>query len=328
NNSSNLFGGGICCSTNTALIKGNTISGNTALVHHGGGIYVSSDASTIVDNVIDDNHAGYYGGGIYWGYDMSISQRGLISGNRITWNRSDHSGGGIYAWYTTAPVSGNFIFGNSTVNFGGGLACELDGKTVVNNIIMMNSAAFGGGVSSTGSDTTLTNNTICYNDGGGLYLSDNALATVSNTIFWGNSTPTGYEIVVGKLGGAPATLTISHSDVEGGRPAVAVQSGSILNWNSGMIKVDPLFVDFDGPDNNIFTWEDNDLHLSAVSPCIDAGDNNALSLPIKDFEGDPRIVHGSYKMQIPLKSTITVGTVDIGADEYSLFKTYSTKPLM
>lgn len=62
------------------------------------------------------------------------------------------------------------------------------------------------------------------------------------------------------------------------------------------IHQDPLFVcPFTG-----------DFHLSLGSPCIDAGDNGAPSLPAGDFEGDSRKVDGDLD---------SVETVDMGADE-------------
>jgi len=60
---------------------------------------------------------------------------------------------------------------------------------------------------------------------------------------------------------------------------------------SNLDKEDPLFVD---PIND-------DYHLQADSPCIDAGDNRAPELPDTDKDGNPRIVNG---------------IVDMGAYEY------------
>ncbi|MFQ5807169.1 MAG: hypothetical protein ACE5I3_12040, partial [Phycisphaerae bacterium] len=54
----------------------------------------------------------------------------------------------------------------------------------------------------------------------------------------------------------------------------------------GNIDADPLFVDPDGPDNDPNTWEDNDYRLSVGSPCIDAGDNDAVPPDIADLDGD------------------------------------------
>jgi hypothetical protein len=71
----------------------------------------------------------------------------------------------------------------------------------------------------------------------------------------------------------------------------------------GNIDADPLFVD---PANN-------DFHLTALSPCWNAGTNLVPGLPDKDFEGDPRIA---------------LGRVDIGADEfyYHLYHTGNVIP--
>jgi hypothetical protein len=71
----------------------------------------------------------------------------------------------------------------------------------------------------------------------------------------------------------------------------------------GMLSLDPLFVDADGQDNDPTTGDDNDLHLTALSPCLDAGD--PASAPSSDNEGDPRPGLGD------------VGIADIGADEFS-----------
>jgi hypothetical protein len=78
--------------------------------------------------------------------------------------------------------------------------------------------------------------------------------------------------------------------VKDGQGSVYVESGCTLNWGSGMIDANPLFVD---PSNG-------DYHLTWPSPCRDAGDNSVVTEP-DDFEGDSRIC-GSC--------------VDMGADEY------------
>jgi hypothetical protein len=59
-----------------------------------------------------------------------------------------------------------------------------------------------------------------------------------------------------------------------------------LNWGPGNIDADPLFVDADGPDDDPNTWQDNDYHLSAGSPCIDAGCNCGVPRDFGDLDGD------------------------------------------
>jgi hypothetical protein len=86
-------------------------------------------------------------------------------------------------------------------------------------------------------------------------------------------------------------MTIRYSDVEGGKDSIYRSSGSLIDWGPGMIDADPLFVD---PVNG-------DFHLPFHSPCRDGGDSLAPNLPAGDFEGDPRIAHG---------------TIDMGADEF------------
>jgi len=85
---------------------------------------------------------------------------------------------------------------------------------------------------------------------------------------------------------ATPTLRISFSDVDGGLETVFVEDGCTLHWGPGNIDADPLFVDPDGPDNDPNTWEDNDHHLFAGSPCIDAGCNWAVPVDSADLDAD------------------------------------------
>jgi hypothetical protein len=150
----------------------------------------------------------------------------------------------------------------------------------------------------------IVNNTITGNSaekGGGFCCKGYSHPKIANTILWGNTAQTGSEIWIGYFTYS-ATLTISHSDVEGGQPSCYVGLGCNLNWGSGMIDAEPIFVD---PGND-------DFHLSFDSPCRNSGYNLAL-LPPTDFEGDPRIA---------------LGTVDMGADEYyyHLYHTGTVSP--
>jgi hypothetical protein len=74
-----------------------------------------------------------------------------------------------------------------------------------------------------------------------------------------------------------------------------------------------LFLDPDGPDNVLGT-EDDDLHLTAGSPCIDAGDNAAPNLPSTDIDGDNRRIDDPT---VPDTGNGDPPIVDIGADEFS-----------
>jgi hypothetical protein len=74
---------------------------------------------------------------------------------------------------------------------------------------------------------------------------------------------------------SPSTLTISCSDVKGGKSSIHVESNCTLNWGAGMIDADPLFV----------TGLEGDYYLSQIaagqasdSPCVDTGSQPAMNL--------------------------------------------------
>ena len=96
-------------------------------------------------------------------------------------------------------------------------------------------------------------------------------------------------------------LTVRYCDVEGGEEDVYVAQGGMLNWWVGNFDEDPRFV-----------VDDEFYHLTAESPCIDAGINEAawlIDLPYFDFDGDPRIIDGDGN---------GLTTVDMGVDEFCL----------
>jgi hypothetical protein len=77
---------------------------------------------------------------------------------------------------------------------------------------------------------------------------------------------------------------------------------------TGNKNADPLFVDADGPDNIVGTEDDN-LRLSAGSPCIDAGDNTAVPAGVTtDLGGRLRFVDGDCN---------DTDIVDMGAYEFA-----------
>lgn len=87
---------------------------------------------------------------------------------------------------------------------------------------------------------------------------------------------------------------VDHCDILGGMSGVLVHAGSSLHWGTGNIAADPLSVDADGPDDDCWTWADNNHHLSRWSPCIDAGDSAYVAAPGEtDLDGQPRVVDGN-----------------------------------
>ena len=139
-----------------------------------------------------------------------------------------------------------------------------------------------------GNSPTITNCAIAKNTaehGGGIYCFYGC-PTITNSVLW---CITPQQILL-----YSSTPIVTYSNVQGGYEG------------NGNIDVDPLFVDPDGADDNSLTWEDNDYHLAANSPCIDAGDNSVVLTPT-DLAGLPRIVDGDSD---------TNAVVDMGAYEF------------
>jgi hypothetical protein len=295
-------GGGIACyGASSANIMGNTLSLNES-AWDGAGIYCEGSAPLISDNLIEKNIIGTpfaEGGGIYCGGGASPAIR-----NNTLLENEGLVGGGICSRFSSPEITGN-ILGYNLANAGGGIYCSDYSEVMANNLLFENTAGIetlddyssGGGILLEACDgATLVNNTLYGNSsfytGGGISLENGSSVTVANTILWHNNAFEGPGIWIED----DVTLSVSYSNLEGGKASVYVEYGGILDWGPGMIDADPCFDD-EGSD---------DYHLNAVSPCLDSGDNGAAGIPGNDFEGDVRIFDGDGDGS---------AVVDMGCDE-------------
>ncbi|MHC4113136.1 MAG: right-handed parallel beta-helix repeat-containing protein, partial [Planctomycetota bacterium] len=202
------------------------------------------------------------GGGIYIATGSPI----LVKCTFIH-NKADRGGGASNSNYGSDDpsfISCKFI-GNSA-GVGGGMESQGGEPSLTSCVFSGNtSTGAGGGLNNIGnSNATMTNCTLSGNsavNGGGIYNSHaTASVEVLNCIFWSNSDNGGSD--------ESAQIHISDGTVSVDYTCVKGLSGGL--GGTGNIGGDPLFVDADGTDDVIGT-EDDDVHLSEGSPCIDTG---------------------------------------------------------
>lgn len=305
-NTANRGGGLAFC---VATIRGNDILANEAQGANAQGGGLLNCHGEILDNIIQNNVSDGHGGGLA-GCDVPIT------GNTINSNYAIQSGGGLYS--CGGIISNNIIRKNGCGWSGGGLA-ECHGTIEKNTITGNYSLAFGAGINycngairsnviagnivppvghggglaqCTG---TIENNTIVGNlatKGGGLYDCD---GVVQNCILWANTAEdAGPQLYSGSI----PTYSCIHGWTGGGQ---------------GNTAIFPLFVDPDGPDDDVNTYNDNNYRLSwshlIPSACIDKGKNETWMQGATDRDGNPRIYYGLSSMK-----------VDMGAYEYGSWK--------
>lgn len=286
------YGAGIHIDGGSPTIRGNVLTGHICdgpNWNYGGAIYADGGAPLIVGNTITANEcrngSWNYGAGVY----VSGSTGAEIIGNTITANLgvAGHRANGVgihVASNSTAVVSGNLVAGNSA-------------------------------------------NSQYYNYGCGLYV-DGATVEVVNNTFVDNvivSTTRPYGTVY--LDGAGTRFF--NNIVANNTPAgIYHASGAVVTadrncvWNNGSdyvnttaspndLAVDPGFV------------STTDRHLSATSPCIDAGSNADVPGTVAiDMDGDPRRCDGDLD-----GATGNGAQVDIGGDERCEARLVQTSPL-
>ena len=299
------YAGGLDCYRSSPIITNVMISGNSS-GNTGGGVAFSDSANAIMSNVsIISNTSESSGGGISMWKSAPV-----IEDVEISENVAEGGGGGVVLWSSSPTLINCIISGNTTDSEGGGISCGGDSLVIINSIIHGNSASSGAGIQAYQSyieihDSYFTNNFQEGGHGAGIYLKDSTTAIVSNTVISGNYAANGGGIHLYNNFSSSlfynCTIVDNHTDVGGGGITVGQNSSPIfvnsIFWNDqetdvftynggtvtiaysdiqggwtgeGNINLDPLFVDA----------ATGDYHLTANSPCIDAG----ISFFV--FEGD------------------------------------------
>jgi len=284
-----------------------TISLALLVAAPGDNIYVA--AGDYNENIVLVNGVSVLGAGadvttiIGTGTDSVVTANGVDPGNTfegftITGGHAQN-GGGMFLSGSSLTVSNCIFYNNIATNHGGGMYnIGSSSPTVTSCIFDTNSTELyrGGGIyCRDNSNPDITNCTIVNNtatgNGGGIYIHSSS-PNITNNIIAGNTAPSGGGIYVN----TGATPTMDYNDVwsntGGNYGGVAAAGAHDINPPTGG---NPLLV---GGGN---------YHLQPTSPCIDAGDNFAPSLPGTDFEGEPRVFDGD---------TVPGAVVDMGADEY------------
>jgi predicted outer membrane repeat protein len=251
----------------------------------GGGMY-SMAATTVSACTFRENLVDYGGGGALVADQTSLTLIGCLF-DRNHANPSsdwDHLGGGaVFGMLATVNVTNCVFTSNSSTELGGAVNSLWTSTTLTNCSFSGNHARNAGAVSLWGSQNAVTNCAFFANAAdevcGGVraYYTD---AAVSNCILWNNQ----------DAGGTDEGAQIAHFD--DGATTVSyccIQHYTGTYGDTGTIVEDPRFVDPDGADDVIGT-PDDDLRVAAGSPCIDAGDNEALPWDLDDLNGDGQIV--------------------------------------
>jgi predicted outer membrane repeat protein len=291
---------------NHSTLNGFTITNGSTPANGGGILCGSSSSPTIANCIIKNNTSNWYGGGLA----LNEAFKPTIVNCTFSHNTAAVNGGAI-SFHDSASTIVNCTFNNNTAAVSGGAISFLNSAPKITSCTFSsNTAAYNGGALSflnsapTFVNCTFSNNTAAIN--GGAVSFQNSAPMITNCTFSSNSTPgIGSAIACTNFlpGAAVVNSILWNNPDRDWTSEIVVSSGRFLNVSysdvkggycgTGNINVDPLF---EGQD---------DYHLQAGSPCIDAG--TASGAPSTDIDGDPRPVDGNGD---------GIDDYDMGADEY------------
>lgn len=324
------YGGGMLNDNGSPTVESCTFRHNWA--RYGGGMANINLANPLVTDCTFMGNRASHGGGMYNG-----GQAGEPDGPgpvviRCSFleNSASEDGGAMYTGRRAPTLVSCFLAGNSTKYGKGGAIVNWAGAlTLIQCVLSGNRAGSDGGAvyAELFATTTLLNCTLYGNStddgyaGGALASRHRSELTISNSIIWGNRAagipqqitsiswmrdPNGTMVLL------PA-VCVRHSVLEGGRDGI--HQSLYAPWLCtviGVIEDYPAFIDPNGTDGLLGTQDDN-LRLLAVSPCIDAGNNETVPAELTtDLDGRPRFLDSSHKADT---GTGTAPLVDMGAYE-------------
>jgi predicted outer membrane repeat protein len=239
-----------------------------------------TSASVLSGFTLTNGYA-YYGAGIncYSGSSPTLSYLDISNNNG---HAGDSYGGGLVCMDGSSPICSNLTFTDNYANEGGGVWCHNNGDATFSECVFSgNNSSHGGAMQISYSDPVIDHSLFYENDspfGGAVYVFNYSSPEFINCTFSENTSTYGGAFYCSDLGGQPTiTNCILWNDVCSYNleifatssiypPIVTysdIENGSSQSWfSTGCIDSDPLFED---PSNDNY-------HLTASSPCIDAGD--------------------------------------------------------
>ena len=182
-----------------------------------------------------------------------------IIGNKIYDNSSISLGAAIdVTGSTDVLITQNIIANNFSSNAIGGIQCTNAPIEITNNIIVNNSGTYGAFMLKNDSDAELTNNTIANNESNGtnqyLFFIFNSAPVIRNCII----------IDSNSIFFASGTVDVTYTCISGGYTG------------TGNIDEDPLFMAPSAGEGIAFNGLNAHWWLQESSPCINAGDPDAM----------------------------------------------------
>lgn len=322
-------GGGVWSTGGAPIVRACTFTGNSA--SFGGGVYCIHQSSATVEDCTFTDNAANEAGGLYTlqsdviargcTFRHNSAQGGVFSVGggmshyfsnptvedcAFVGNLAELGGGGVYVEGESPVIRTSSFLGNSAVGvtegWGGGLLVGYFANARIESCAFAgNRARQGGGVfdiifaNPTVSNCTFTENSAT-GGGSAIYNFNQSTARFYNCIAWGDS----QDEIEG-----PA-MEVSYSLIQGGY------------LGAGNRDADPRLVALPepGPDGVFGTSDDvwGDLRLLPGSPCIDAGDNGAITQDAAlDLAGRPRFLDDPLTLDSGLGAP---PMIDMGAFEY------------
>jgi hypothetical protein len=297
-------GGGILCLHPSSPTIMNCIVRDNEAVFYGGGMCILQGDPTLIDCHFVKNTLTWdtvMGGGLY-----NDAGNPVLKGCSFIENSTQlpyTSGAGMYTQHGN-PVLKDCTFERNTLGAwyddgGAGLHIK-GGKVMVTGCLFRenqcDSGGDGGGLLATNCDLELTNSLFIRNQPGWFGGWGGALYARESNVLIDHCTF--FENHYGGIAHHSEKMLVNNSIFWRN------QSGNIANYGSHPCIVFYSCVEdgYPGPGNidedPLFVDPDqDDLHLTYYSPCRNAGDDTGVLVPV-DFEGDPRIAMGRTDMGV------------------------------
>jgi len=259
-------------------IRSNTINGGSSGISQGIFIF---DAGAMIQNNSIEGGQGTTTRGIF----INVSSWVSIKGNTVSGGSATGESSGILVMSENVTVEANTIYAGYSASWGTyGVHCvNVTLFTVRNNTILGGETGGTGGANGVlcnASSGLIFDNTIAGGIGEwgpGITLISSSAPLVENNIIFSSSTSGGYCIHEGDDNGGYAASIRNNTlwDVTGTTVLYCTYDGQTLDTAAAVNALDhadgnwdqnPDLADLDGADDDLATVEDNDWHLTAVSP--------------------------------------------------------------